>query len=265
MERRNVRIAIVGAGMAGLTIAKLLKDIFSVEIFEKSRGPGGRMSTRHEHGFQFDHGAQSFTAHSKEFQTFIRPFIDQQRVTEWRSDLVLLDKKRRIMSKFETRERHFLASPKMNALAKDLCDDLPLTSHTEISRIERSPYGWLLTDIHRQLCGTFDWVILSNPAAQANKLMPDVFSEKRRLSKVKQDGCYALMLGFDSAIESPYKNMKVQNSIVDWVSFDTMKPGRNQRLCSIIIHSTSAWAEKHLNEDRDWISATLIKESLRRF
>ena len=35
-----------------------MKDKFNVKIFEKSRGVGGRMSTRKESPFIFDHGAQ---------------------------------------------------------------------------------------------------------------------------------------------------------------------------------------------------------------
>ena len=49
------RIAIIGAGMSGLTVANQLKDIAKVELFEKSRGVSGRMSTRYAESYQFDH------------------------------------------------------------------------------------------------------------------------------------------------------------------------------------------------------------------
>ena len=40
------KIAIIGAGLSGIVIAKTLKPKFNVEIYEKSRGLGGRMSTK---------------------------------------------------------------------------------------------------------------------------------------------------------------------------------------------------------------------------
>ena len=37
---------IVGSGIAGSTIASLLAKKYTIEIFDKARGPGGRASNR---------------------------------------------------------------------------------------------------------------------------------------------------------------------------------------------------------------------------
>ena len=51
------RIAIIGAGIAGLYCTKsLLNDGYEVELFEKSGRIGGRMKTDLVDGFQLDHG-----------------------------------------------------------------------------------------------------------------------------------------------------------------------------------------------------------------
>ncbi len=53
------RIAVIGAGVAGLAAAKLLVRYgFDVTLYEKSRGVGGRVVTRYVNGCRFDHGAQ---------------------------------------------------------------------------------------------------------------------------------------------------------------------------------------------------------------
>ena len=63
------RIAIVGAGVAGLACARALADAgLHVQIFEKSRGVSGRMSTRRGELGQCDHGAQYFTARDPAFR-----------------------------------------------------------------------------------------------------------------------------------------------------------------------------------------------------
>ena len=63
------RVAIIGAGIAGLSCAtQLARHGCAVSVFDKSRGPAGRMSTRRGEGWQCDHGAQYFTARSPEFR-----------------------------------------------------------------------------------------------------------------------------------------------------------------------------------------------------
>ena len=73
-----MRIAIVGAGIAGLSCAHALQaDGNTVTVFDKGRGPGGRMATRRVDTalgtIAFDHGAQYFTARDPAFvQTVVR-------------------------------------------------------------------------------------------------------------------------------------------------------------------------------------------------
>ena len=66
------KVAIIGAGLAGLTLARRLRGFASVTVLEKSRGLGGRMATRRSDNFEFDHGAQFFTARSTAFRDFIK-------------------------------------------------------------------------------------------------------------------------------------------------------------------------------------------------
>ena len=62
---------VVGSGIAGSTIASLLAKKFSVEIFDKARGPGGRSSNRrYGSNSSFDHGLQYITPRSKTFKKF---------------------------------------------------------------------------------------------------------------------------------------------------------------------------------------------------
>ena len=64
------RIAVIGAGLAGLSCARHLQQQgLEVQLFEKSRGAAGRMSTRRGDDWQCDHGAQYFTARDPDFRT----------------------------------------------------------------------------------------------------------------------------------------------------------------------------------------------------
>jgi predicted NAD/FAD-dependent oxidoreductase len=60
-----MRIAVIGAGAAGLAAARglrLRRPDIEVVVFEQSRGLGGRAATRRRDGFTFDHGAQVIKA-----------------------------------------------------------------------------------------------------------------------------------------------------------------------------------------------------------
>ena len=63
---------VVGSGIAGSTIANLLAKKYSVEIFDKARGPGGRTSNRrYNNKLSFDHGLQYFSPKSNAFKKFL--------------------------------------------------------------------------------------------------------------------------------------------------------------------------------------------------
>ncbi len=58
-----MRVAVVGAGLAGLAAARELRaDGHEVVVLEKSRGLGGRLATRRAEGTVLDHGSPVLAA-----------------------------------------------------------------------------------------------------------------------------------------------------------------------------------------------------------
>ena len=82
------KIAVIGAGLSGVRLGQILGDVADVRIFEKSRGTGGRMSTRRADPFRFDHGAQYFTARGAGFQEFLSPYLVSGTVARWSPRIV---------------------------------------------------------------------------------------------------------------------------------------------------------------------------------
>ena len=72
IQKNKPTIAIIGAGLAGLNLARQLSDVAEVVVFEKSDKLGGRMATHPANGFSFDHGAQFFTAKNDAFKTLVQ-------------------------------------------------------------------------------------------------------------------------------------------------------------------------------------------------
>ena len=77
-------VLIVGAGISGLLCATELKRSgISVQLLDKGRGVGGRMSTRHMEGARLDHGAQFFTVRDGLFQGYVDKWLSAGIIKEW--------------------------------------------------------------------------------------------------------------------------------------------------------------------------------------
>ncbi len=77
------RIAIIGAGMAGVTLAITLKDKAEIILVEKSRGLSGRISHRRVDRFGFDHGAAYLTVRDRQFTDMLAPYISSGLLQNW--------------------------------------------------------------------------------------------------------------------------------------------------------------------------------------
>lgn len=89
----SLKVAVVGAGVAGTACAEALaRSGRSVQLFDKSRGPGGRLARRrvewvdrqrHVRTTRLDGGAVAVTAHSGDFRAFIEHTLQAGRMAEW--------------------------------------------------------------------------------------------------------------------------------------------------------------------------------------
>ena len=79
-----IDFCILGSGIAGSTIANLLSKKYSVHVFDKARGPGGRSSNkRFKTNLSFDHGVQYIVPKSKIFKEFIQKLYKKKFLKTW--------------------------------------------------------------------------------------------------------------------------------------------------------------------------------------
>ncbi len=240
------RIAVIGAGLSGLVFAHSLGDVAQIRIFEKSRGFGGRMATRRFDDFQFDHGAQFFTAKSGDFQHFLQPWIDAGVVARWDARFVEFDGGE-ISGRWNWDEAypHFVAVPGMSALGRALAESLDVVCATRVAGLAREADGWSLTDDSGESLGRYDWVVSAIPAAQALVLLPPEFEYLDRVAASEMPGCYSLMLGFDKPLPLDWDAALVKDSVISWISVNRSKPGRDGGY-TLLIHASNRWAEANM-------------------
>jgi len=251
-------IAIIGAGMAGLTAANILKDFANITVFEKARGVSGRMSTRYADPYFFDHGAQYFTVKTNEFSDFIQPMIDEAVIKPWNADFVeIKDNTITKQSKWNDEFKHFVGCPKMNAIAQYLAKDLDIRINTRVGSVIKNDNIWQLSDDNDCHLGSFDWVVYAIPVDQLQELLPTDIDFYSDIKDTKMDACLSLMLGFDEALDIDFDAAMILDDTISWISVDSSKPDRNTPDC-LLVHSTNEWANENIDNDRETVKQQML-------
>jgi predicted NAD/FAD-dependent oxidoreductase len=259
-----MKIAIIGAGISGITIAKNLKDFAKVSIFEKSQGVGGRMASRRSGPYEFDHGTQFFTAKSENFKKFISPLIKKNVIQQWDARFAEF-KSNKVLRKitWDSEYPHYVGSPGMSSIPKYLSKELDIKLNIKVEKIiKNSTNDWELFDDNLNNLGAFDWVISTAPAIQSAEILPECYKQRNALMNKKMVGCFSLMLGFKRAPSLEWDAALISDADISWVSINSSKPGRAKSF-SMLVHSTNAWAEKHLSDDSQSVISYLNKETSR--
>lgn len=254
-------IAVIGAGIAGLAVARELSRAHRVTVFEKSRGYGGRVATRRAGPFQFDHGAQFITAQSEAFRTFLDHLRDAGVIASWPAHFVEMRRSRiAARRQWDDDYPHYVGVPGMNAIGRHLAAELDVRLETQVHALAQDAKGWLLYGDAQQRLGAFDWVIATAPAAQTADLLA-LTSLAAPAGEVRMQACYALLLGFSEAPDLDWQAALVRDADISWVSVNSSKPGRPAEP-ALVVHSTNAWATGHLDDRPETVQRHLAAELL---
>ena len=251
------RIAIIGAGIGGVCLARELSRHHDVTVFEKGRGVGGRMATRYAGQFAIDHGAQYFTIRDPRFAAILGPLLADGTVAPWAGPIARIDNGT-ITTMAEPRDLHYVGVPNMNSVAKTLATGLDLRPGIEIVPLaDRAPDGWHLTDLQGSDHGVFDWVVSTTTAHQTMALFAKNAPLDGPLTTTRMAPCYALMLGFERPLNLPWVAARLSASSIDWIGVNSSKPGRDPSGTTLVVHSTGEWAAAHLGQEIDELGRQL--------
>ena len=254
------RVAIIGTGISGLTLAGALDEHYEVTVFEKARGVGGKMSTRYADPFYFDHGTQFFTARDASFQRYLSPLLASGLIAPWTGKVITLEAEKESTDRLWF-EPHYVAVPNMNSLCKLLAEKLTVLCSVEVAPLtEKTSDGWHIADKNGNPLGVFDWVISTAPPVQTICLLGHHLPAEHPIHKTRLLGCYTLMIGFNQRWEESWIGAKIQYSPLEWIAINSSKPGRNKNVTSIVVHTSNAWAEEHINDDMQQAELFLRRE-----
>lgn len=251
-----MRIAIIGAGMAGLAAARTLQSAgLEAVVYDKGRGPGGRMvSKRTEHG-SIDLGAQYFTARDPAFQAVVADWQAAGVVLPWSVTPVVLPERQPARP-----ESRLVGVPRMSALARHLADGLNIQSTVQVSEITRELTGWVLRERTGATLGEFDQVLLTAPAPQSQSLLAEPSPRlATEAASATMQPCWSVGLVLERPLEVDFDAGFPSSGPLGWVARSGSRPERPHWPEIWILHATAAWSEANIEWSAEATSEFLIQ------
>lgn len=253
------RVAVVGAGMAGSRCAQALAAAgCEVQVFDKARGPGGRLATRrhswHGQTLGLDHGAPGFSGPHPAFEEgFVNPGLQAGWLQAWTP-------RRPDGSRGLPQWR--VASPQPQA-CRALLGDLPLHTQHTLAALSREQGAWTLhwaEPEHPPQAG-FDAVLLALPPAQAAALLSPVDAETARAAAlVPMQPCWTLMLLTEPLNDGPAawdELLPAGGPLARVLRQEGRQPGVSPDVGCWVLHARPAWSREQLEAEPAQVLALL--------
>lgn len=262
--RRHV--AVVGAGISGAACARALADAGDrVTVFDKSRGPGGRMSTRRGqhvdgHVLAFDHGAQYFTARDPVFEAAVLAAQSVGCLAPWRPrmpDDVRSDDAER-----------WVAIPGMPDLVRHWLAPSPGLQTVwpfQVSELVKNNRHWVLKSPDGDHPESFDAVVLAMPPEQAAVLLAPHRSDwAQQAAATPMWPCWTLM-ALTEPVDWPFEAARPSalrpDHALGWLARQDHKPGRprHPHWQAWVAQATPVWSQAHLEASPEGVTEALLQ------
>ena len=266
------RVAIIGAGFAGATCARFLADAgHAVQLFDKSRGTGGRMATRRVewaaddgavHKAVFDHGAPGFTARSPAFARFAEQAHRDGLLSRWSPAIA----PRSYVPLGES--TLWVPAPDMPAFCRALLMNLPVTLGCTIDAVRHGPGGWRLESAGATVAEGFSDVVVAIPPQQAAPLLQPHNPEwaHRAQATTMLPGWTLMGVTADAQAAPEWDLAWPTQGPLSWIVRNDAKPGRERvpGLAHWVAHASAPWSQTHL-ESPDAEVQAMLQEALARW
>ncbi len=259
------QVAVIGGGIAGSTCVRALTLAgHSVHLFDKSRGPGGRLATRRVEwvdrlGQSFttplDHGAVGITARTAPFQAFVDETLRAGGLAQWAPVLAAGS------LPAEDGERFYVPLPDMPSLCRRQLVGAAATWSFVVDGLHKGALGWQLQAGSQRHPKPFDAVVLALPPAQAAALLCLHRRDwARHAALAPMQPCWTLMGIADTSKDALEQALgwdlaRPPTGPLDWVLRSDSRPGRARvsGQAHWVVHARSGWSRRHLEQPAAWV------------
>ena len=273
-------VAVVGAGIAGLSCARRLADAgVPVTVVDRGRGPAGRAATRRVEVApgevaRFDHGAQYFTVRDPRFRAAVEGWIRAGAAAPWGGRVGSLPDAGGGPGR---RSGRWVGTPGMSALGRHVAGGLDVEWGVRVeallpSRAGGDGPGWTLTTAAGDERGPFRELVLALPAPRAASLLSGVDGGGEGAdagggavaalagvaSAHRTRPCWAAMAAFGERLPVPLDGAFVRAGALDWAARNSSKPGRAAWPETWVLHASPGWSAERLDGAPEAVAGELL-------
>ncbi|WP_233407481.1 NAD(P)/FAD-dependent oxidoreductase [Marinomonas spartinae] len=252
-------VAIIGAGLSGSLCAQQLSRMgWSVCVIEKSRGSGGRASSKHlDQNTSCELGTPFISIHHKDTKPLFASLVEQGIAAYWPD------------------AQAYVGIPKMSAITRHWLTNSDLITNTRINSLEQIDYVeqgslattdiWRLYDEQHQAIAQAKFLIVTIPASQAVTLLSttqqidELIACAHQAAQTTQPQ-WAMCLDTEQSTLPPILIPK--SSTLQRLVKDSAKPNRRQGHNGSerwVIQASPEWTQHYLDEDKNTIATLLIQ------
>ncbi|WP_458209368.1 NAD(P)/FAD-dependent oxidoreductase [Haladaptatus sp. NG-SE-30] len=266
------RVAVVGAGVAGLGVAYALRDDADATIFERADGVGGRTATRTQAGCIYDTGANYVKSDDERVSHVVRELSSggdswdglvevEGDVWTFDADETISEGRHEDMPKWTYRDG-------IETLGEQLLDASGATIrlNARIAGIRRDQ-GWYIEDAGGDEHGPWDELVLTPPAPITASLLDladwddDLRRELREhVGHVPYRTLLSVALHYPFEFDRPYYALvnTDKEHDVGWVGRESCKPGHIPDGESLlVVQMAPHWSAEHYDHDDTEVAAAV--------
>ena len=237
-----IDFCVLGSGIAGSTIANLLSKKYSVHVFDKARGPGGRSSNkRFKKNLSFDHGVQYISPSSNLFKKYILKLHKNKILKKWDDNhLDFTLEKKPFSTKYVGRRAN-------NDLVKYNLKNIKQSFASPIEKIDFKQYFWEIT-LKNKSKHQFKSLIITCPFPQLKKLAKQYLDKNILKLKVQMQPNITVMVAFKNQKNLPISSIKFDDDILAWVANENSKKRFKSNINLWTLQATLKWSKKTINK-----------------
>lgn len=258
-----MNIAIIGAGMSAAAAVRVLTEQgCRVTVFDKARGPGGRMSSKRALAGSLDLGAQYFTARDAGFKAQVDLWCSQGSVQVWPMQPWVYQ--HGSLARSDDQQERYVGTSTMHQMLTAEFAKVECHYQCKINELSfitsnvssQSQGQWQLCSEQGECYGGFDALIMTCPPEQSYQLLlgAPICSQIPRHSLLP---CWAVLLELETPTHVSMDAIFVKEGAASWIARQSTKAGRQSARLRDVAEAPEQWVV-HLSAD---FSAKMLEES----
>ena len=236
-----IDFCILGSGTSGSTIANLLSKKYSVQVFDKARGPGGRSSNkRFKVNLSFDHGVQYISPKSKQFSKFIKKLCKNKTLKTWGGNHLDFTFEKKPLSV------RYIGKKANNDLVKYNLKGIKQSFASPITKIKFNKNCWEVT-LNNKSKHHFKSLIITCPFPQLKKLAKNYLNKNILKLKVQMQPNITVMLALKKQKNLPISSIKFNDDVLAWAANENSKKRFKSNINLWTLQATLKWSKKTIN------------------